>query len=138
MVLNGINCLSKQARIKSLAMFLMFHAYSAAYAGADQYNAKGATGATLLDYQQQAADPSKKLTNTTANLGAMMADMLNLFLMGCTFVGLILVGISVFGIWKASKDERESPKHAPMGIIVGVLMTCITTIAFLVRNNVIG
>lgn len=138
MVLNGLKLCSTKARIKSFASFLMFSAYTAAYAGADQYNAKGATGATLLDYQQQAADPSKKFTNTTANFGAMMADILNLFLMGCTFVGLILVGVSVFGIWKASKDERESPKHAPMGIIVGVLMTCITTIAFLVRNNVIG
>lgn len=121
------------------ACFAFVYAAAANATTGGQYNATSTSdGTTLLGYQQQAGVASQKLTNTTGNLGKMIADFLNLFLIGMTAFGIVLFGIGLYGVYKANADERETPKKAIWGMVIGAGMTCITTLAFLLRNNIVG
>ena len=101
------------------------------------YDATKGSGDELLKYSESAGT-SQKLTKTTGNIAALLSDGLNLVLIGFTAVGIGLVGFSIWAIYKASVDERETPKKAIAGIFVGAAMTAVTTISFLARNNLVG
>lgn len=52
--------------------------------------------------------------------------------------GFVVVAISLFTLWKASKDEREKPLSAIVGLFIGGAMAGVGTIMWIMRNTVIG
>lgn len=95
----------------------------------------GNSGADLLNYANQAAG-NRTMSNFFANAGNTTSQGVNFLLVIFTAIGLGLVGFSLYGLYKASKDERETPKSAIWGLVIGGCLTAVTTIAFFVRNTV--
>lgn len=73
-------------------------------------------------------------TGNTAQVGAGLA--LLLFGIG----GFMIVGWSVWGLWKASKDEsgREGQGKYWYGMLIGGLMSGISVIVWVVHNSLFG
>lgn len=77
---------------------------------------------------------TKQITDLTAKGVATANNIANFVLVIASLAGLILCASSVWAIYKASKDDRESPKTAIVGIFVGAAMTIISIILGIVRN----
>lgn len=65
-------------------------------------------------------------------------NTVDLWLVGSALVGVMVVTVCIWGLWKASKEERESPKGAIVGLVVGALMTMVPIVIGLTRNTVIA
>ena len=89
----------------------------------DLSNISGTSGAGT----RQITDLTKK-TNETANA------IVNTVLVVAALAGVVLICGSVWGIYKASKEDRESPKVAIVGIFVGAAMTMISVLVGIFRN----
>lgn len=61
-----------------------------------------------------------------------------LFLNIIAFAGYILIGICLWKLHSAAKNDHEKPLSAIIGLIVGALMAAIGTIAWIIRNTVVG
>ena len=70
--------------------------------------------------------------NSAAQTGTSL--MLNLFTMG----GFVIVGISLYTLYKASKEERDKPTPAIVGLFIGGAMAAVGSIAWIMKNTVIG
>jgi len=95
------------------------------------------------------ADNQLSLTNISGSTGAGSNDVSALMTKGSTtlqnavnfiliffcFIGVVLFGSSIWAIYKANKDQRESPKIAVIGIFVGAALTCVTLLIGLARNT---
>lgn len=62
-------------------------------------------------------------------------SMADLAIIGFALVGLIIFGISLFAMYKAGKEDRESPKGALIGMLVGGGLTAVTVLLGLTRNT---
>ena len=52
--------------------------------------------------------------------------------------GYVVVALSLYGLYKASKDEREKPLPALVGLFIGGAMAAVGTILWVMKNTVIG
>lgn len=52
--------------------------------------------------------------------------------------GFVVVAISLYTLYKASKDEREKPLSAIVGLFIGGLMAAVGTVMWIMRNTVVG
>jgi hypothetical protein len=52
--------------------------------------------------------------------------------------GFVVVALSIYTLWQASKDEREKPLPAIIGLFVGGLMAAVGTVMWIMKNTVIG
>lgn len=55
-----------------------------------------------------------------------------------TVFGFVVVGISLYALWKASKEERESPMGAIVGLVIGGAMAGVGSVMWIMRNTVVG
>jgi RsiW-degrading membrane proteinase PrsW (M82 family) len=70
--------------------------------------------------------------NTAAQQGASLLVQL------CALGGFVVVAISLYTLWKASKDEREKPMSAVVGLFIGGAMAGIGSIMWMMKNTVTG
>lgn len=87
-----------------------------------------------IDLTQDAAG-GKTLSNTAENAGGIIDSGVSLGMAIVALIGFVLTGTSLYTIWKASKDEREKPTSAIIGIFVGGAMLAIPTIMWLSKNS---
>jgi hypothetical protein len=53
--------------------------------------------------------------------------------------GYVVVAISLYSLWKASKDQREEkPMSAIAGLFIGGAMAAVATIMWIMKNTVVG
>ena len=52
--------------------------------------------------------------------------------------GFVVVALSIYTLWQASKDEREKPMPAIIGLFVGGLMAAVGTVMWIMKNTIIG
>lgn len=70
--------------------------------------------------------------NNAAQTGASL--MIQLVAIG----GFVVVAISLYTLWKASKDEREKPMSAVVGLFIGGAMAGVSTVMWMMKNTVVG
>ena len=103
-------------------------------------------GSVLLLLSTSAAAQAPRLDNPRATTSADLTHLLargqntlqstaDFVVMLFTFSGIVLVGLSLFGLHRAAKDERERPKGAVAGVIIGGCLTAVGTIAILTGNT---
>ena len=78
---------------------------------------------------------SKKLDDSLSNTDRLFGNAYNTMTTAATFLGVLLVAISLWQLYKASKEERESPKSAVVGLIVGGLLTAVGLVTAFSRNT---
>ena len=52
--------------------------------------------------------------------------------------GFVVVAVSLYTLWRASKDEREKPLSAVVGLFIGGAMAGVGTIMWMMRNTITG
>ena len=70
--------------------------------------------------------------NETAKQGGTLVVSL------AALAGYIIIIISLFSLYKASKDERETPTSAIVGLFMGGLLAGVGTVMYIIRNSVVG
>lgn len=81
----------------------------------------------------------KTFKDVANNVNDATALSTSLFLNIMAFAGYIITGICLFILYRASKDDgRERPLGAVVGLIIGGLMAAIGTVAWIIRNTVVG
>lgn len=50
-------------------------------------------------------------------------------------IGLVIFGLSLFAMYKAGKDDRESPKGAIVGCLIGGALTAVTVLLGMTGNT---
>lgn len=78
---------------------------------------------------------SNDLSALATKSGSTMQYFADLAVIVFAFIGVLIFGISVFGLYKAGKEDRESPKGAFVGLIVGAALTAVTLLLGLTRNT---
>lgn len=54
-----------------------------------------------------------------------------------TLGGFVVVGLSLYTLWKASKDEREKPLPAIVGLFIGGAMAAVGSIMWIMKNTIV-
>ncbi len=116
------------ARTVSLSLLL------ATFAVAPELVLAQTSGLTGFEAAKTAAG-TKNLSNVADNAGATTNSWFNAFMIGITAFGVVIVGLSLFQFWKASKEERETPKPAIVGVLVGGAMTVVGIITVYAANS---
>lgn len=93
------------------------------------------SGFKLNDIKGTSGAGSKDLTDLTKKGEATAQSFADFLIIGFAFAGLLIFGISLYALYKAGKDERESPKGAIWGLVIGAAMTAVTLILGLTRNT---
>ena len=70
--------------------------------------------------------------NETAQQGGTLVVSL------AALAGYIIIIISLFSLYKASKDEREKPTSSIVGLFMGGLLAGVGTVMYIIRNSVVG
>ncbi|WP_249204696.1 hypothetical protein [Burkholderia cenocepacia] len=113
-----------------------------------QYKIAAAMTVAMLSTMAR-ADQQFDLNNISGTSGAGSADItawvnkvkgylqsgVNLILLFFAAAGIVLCGTSIKKVYDSNKDNREPPKVAIIGIIVGAAMTIVTVIVGIIRNS---
>jgi hypothetical protein len=92
------------------------------------------TGLAGFDAAAKAAG-NKKIDNVMASASGTANSAYDAFIIGITVFGVVLVGLSLYGMYKASADERETPKKAIVGLVVGGALTVVGIITAYSANT---
>ena len=80
----------------------------------------------------------KKFADVAGNIDTAAQSAAGLLIQLVSIGGFVVVAISLYSLYKASKDEREKPMSAVVGLFIGGAMAAVATIMWIMRNTVIG
>lgn len=80
----------------------------------------------------------KKFENIAENIDNAGQTGASLLITLVSIGGFVVVAISLYTLWRASKDEREKPLSAIVGLFIGGAMAGVGTIMWMMRNTVTG
>jgi len=80
----------------------------------------------------------KTFSNIAENIDNTAQEGATLLISLVSIGGFVVVAISLYTLWKASKDEREKPMSAVVGLFIGGLMAGVGSVMWIMRNTVIG
>ncbi len=81
---------------------------------------------------------TKKFSDVATNLDTASKAGASLIIQLVSVGGFVVVAISLYQLWKASKDEREKPMSAIVGLFIGGAMAAVATIMWIMKNTVVG
>ncbi len=96
-----------------------------------------ASAITKQDLSKDTAG-GKKFDAVASNLDNASQTMAALLIQFVSVGGFVVVAISLFQLYKASKDEREKPMSAIVGLFIGGAMAAVGTIMWIMTNTVIA
>ena len=80
----------------------------------------------------------KKLSDVTANITTGSQNIAAMIIAIVAVLGFVIVALSLVQMHKASKDERESPKAAVVGLFIGGAMAGVGSIMWIMKNTILG
>ena len=86
----------------------------------------------------QDASQGKNLQDIASNIDDASQTGAALIIQLVAVGGYVVVALSLYGLYKASKDEREKPLPALVGLFIGGAMAAVGTILWIMKNTVIG
>lgn len=99
--------------------------------------AKPAFALNGTDLDKQGAT-GKDFKTVAENIDGASRTMATVLIQLVSVGGFVVVAISLYQLYKASKDEREKPTSAIVGLFIGGAMAAVGTIMWIMRNTVIG
>jgi hypothetical protein len=125
--------LVKKVNMKSISK--LYWSLSAVLMVGLVHNLAFAQGIKLTDVQGSSGAGTKDLSALATKAGATAQSFADLAIILFTFVGVLIFGISLFGLYKAGKEDRESPKGAIFGLLVGGALTSVVLLLGMSRNT---
>ncbi|MDB6009974.1 MAG: hypothetical protein JWL65_2224 [Gammaproteobacteria bacterium] len=95
------------------------------------------TAITATDLTQDTSG-GKKVGDVASNLNTASQQIATLVIQIVSVGGFVVVALSLYQLWKASKDEREAPTPAIVGLFVGGAMAGVGTIMWIMKSTVTG
>lgn len=82
----------------------------------------------------------KTFTNVADNIDVAAKTGASLMISLVALAGFVVVAISLYALWKASKDDsgREKPVSAIVGLFIGGAMAAVSTVMWIMKNTVVG
>lgn len=80
----------------------------------------------------------KKVGDIMNNVNTASQQGASLLIQLCALGGFVVVALSLYQLWRASKDEREKPLSAVVGLFIGGAMAGVGTIMWIMKNTVTG
>lgn len=90
------------------------------------------------DWTKDTSAGTKTIGSVANNLDTASQSIAGLLLQFVSVGGFVVVAISLYQLYKASKDEREKPMSAIVGLFIGGAMAAVGTIMWIMKNTVIG
>ena len=128
--MNAITTLAAKAHIKGrMAMYAM-----AGFATALLAEQSHALSKTDLTQDQSGG---KTFDDMASNIDGAAQSGASLVISLVTIGGFVVVAVSLYTLWKASKDEREKPLGAVAGVFLGGAMAAAGPIMWITRNTLV-
>lgn len=91
---------------------------------------------SVTDFKNTSGAGNKRVDDMLVSAGKTGQSVLDFVFIIFTVLGVIVVGASLYQLYQASKDEREKPKSAIVGLFVGGALTAVGLITGYMANTV--